>query len=171
VTVSSKERFPAMQPPVERSGEKRVVNFVRQQHERGCGVACVAMLSGTTYEKVWQDQTSRFTPDEVLHFRTIQWSVYLNYLGFEVGFFGQEHGPILELLLQLNALPRGLRYWCVVGVPGDSDADNAHGIVVDENGIVYDPATDTPGAFPLAYYTTPPKALLVVNSVEDRRLL
>ncbi len=48
------------------------MNFVKQQHERGCCVACAAMLTGRSYEDVWKDQLKAFgTPEEVLQLRFV----------------------------------------------------------------------------------------------------
>lgn len=146
------------------------MNFIKQQHTRGCCVACVAMLTGVSYEKVWRDQTSAFSGEEVLNFRPLTWSVYLSHLGFEYGYFYAE-GWSLDMLIEI---PRGLRYFCGVGLHEDhpkSHPDNTHAIVIDEDGTVFDPAHDAPGVMPIEHYRTLPKKLLLLGSVQDRRLL
>jgi hypothetical protein len=128
------------------------------------------MLTGVSYEKVWLDQTSAFSKEEVLNFSPLTWSVYLSYLGFEYGYFCAE-GYDLD---RLAGFPRGVRYFCGVGLDANhpkSDPDNTHAIVLDEDGTVFDPASDGPGALGLEYYRTTPRRLLLVASVQDRRLL
>jgi hypothetical protein len=147
------------------------MNFVKQQHERGCAVACAAMLTGVSYDKVWRDQTSGFSPEEVLSLRAMHWSFYLSHLGFEVGGLYIEDGALLDVT---QSFPLGVPYLCGLGLAEehvDSHPDNTHAIVIDENGVVFDPATDAPGIHPLSHYRTFPKKLLMVASVEDRRLM
>jgi len=133
------------------------------------------MLAGLTYEKVWSDQTSGFTEDEVLNLSPIQWSLYLNYLGFEVGRIYAEE-PLLSMV---PSLPPGIRYLSASGRDENHpDYDetwdpkqNTHSIVIDESGIVFDPGEEAPGSRPLSYYQTYPMKLLFAASVEDRRTM
>jgi len=147
------------------------LKFVKQQHERGCCVACVAMLTGRSYEDVWNDQVKAFgTADEVLNLRFIDWRVYLNYMGFETGMYEAE-GPLLQAIQQL---PKSIRFFCSIGTVENHTKHsprNTHTIVVDENGIVSDPATDAPGTYSVEHYQANPTKMLVAVSVHDRRLL
>jgi hypothetical protein len=145
------------------------MNFIKQQDPRGCCVACVAMLTGLSYERVWRDQTKAFSPEEVLNFNPLTWSVYLSWLGFEFGFFYAE-GLLLDLQVEF---PLGVRYFCSVGLHENhprSGLTNGHAIVLDEFGIVFDPLNDAPGVMPMEHYRVLPSKLLSVGSVLDRRL-
>src|SRR5436305_11185492 len=88
--------------------DKRM-DFVKQQHPRGCCVACCAMLTGLTYDKVWNDQTSVFSAEEVLNLEVMHWSFYLSHLRFEVGRLYMEDGPLLR---SISSLQQGVRYFC-----------------------------------------------------------
>lgn len=147
------------------------MKLVKQQHERGCGIACAAMLADVSYDKVWQDQRSGFSEEEIFSFRTMHWSFYLSHLGFEVARLYMEDGRLLDLM---PTFPGGVRYLCGIGLDEShpsSHPDNTHAIAIDEEGLVFDPATDAPGVNPLSHYRTLPKKILLVASVEDRRLL
>jgi hypothetical protein len=128
------------------------------------------MLTGRSYEDVWADQVKAFgTPDEVLTLRFIDWRVYLNYMGFETGLYEAE-GPLLEAIAQL---PPGVRFFCSIGAVENHPkhgAQNTHAIVLDEKGVVFDPATDAPGTYSIEHYRTSPTKILVAVSVHDRRL-
>jgi hypothetical protein len=147
------------------------MEFVKQKHDRGCCVACAAMLTGRSYDDVWHDQLNGFgTEEAVLGLRLIDWRVYLSHMGFETGMYEVE-GSLLEAVKQL---PKGVRFLCSIGlVEGHpkSDPHNTHAIILDETGVVFDPATDAPGTFSIQHYMTSPKTMLHAFSVHDRRLL
>lgn len=112
----------------------------------------------------------RFSPEQVLNFNPLTWSVYLSHLGFEYGYFSVDDSD----LDQLVDIPPGLRYFCAVGLRENHPKvhpKNTHAVVLDECGIVFDPVKDAPGALPLEYYRTSPRRLLHLASVRDRGLL
>jgi hypothetical protein len=147
------------------------MEFVKQQHERGCCVACAAMLTGRSYEDVWKDQLKAFgTPEEVLQLRFIDWRVYLSCMGFETGMYEVE-GPLFEAI---QTLPKAIRFFCSIGTVENhpkNSPQNTHAIIVDENGLVFDPATDAPGTYPIEHYQASPKKVLLAVSVHDRRAI
>lgn len=110
------------------------LTFVKQQHDRGCMVACVAMLTGRSYEGVLNDQI-RMAGDlsGVFSLRFHDWRVYLSYLGFETGMYDAE-GPLLDVT---SELPKGVRFLCGIGTPEDHPkylSGNSHVVVLDETG-------------------------------------
>jgi hypothetical protein len=129
------------------------------------------MLTGRSYEDVWKDQVKAFgTPEEVLQLRFIDWTVYLSYMGFETGMYECE-GPLFQAI---QTLPKGIRFFCGIGTVEDhpkNSPQNTHAIVVDENGVVFDPATDDPGTYRIEHYQTSPMKLLHAVSVHDRRAI
>jgi hypothetical protein len=130
------------------------------------------MLAGVSYEKVWEDQTSAFgSHEEVLSLSPLQWTLYLNYLGFECGFIN----PAGDLLRHVvGIMPRGIPYFCGVGLEeshSQSGPENTHAIVIDADGTIFDPLMDRPGVSHLGHYLTSPKTILTMTSVQDRRLI
>ena len=103
------------------------------------------MLTGLTYDHVWEHQTRVWSPNRVLNFTPQEWIVYLNWLGFECDFISID-GEAQELMLDF--LPLGLPYFCGIGLPlehpkyGD---DNAHALVITPTGRVWNPLEDIPG--------------------------
>jgi hypothetical protein len=149
------------------------MNLIKQKDDRGCCIACVAMLTDLTYEKIWRDQTGVWSPAQVLDFSPLEWTVYLNYLGFECDFVsidGEAQEPLLDFL------PIGVPYFCGIGLPIEHikyDDRNAHAIVIDRNGKVLDPLQDDPGDLAFKDYRKAifPQKVKTVFSVLDRRSL
>jgi hypothetical protein len=139
------------------------MKFVKQRHERDCLVACAAMLADLSYEKVWRDQRSGFSEEEIFHFRAMHWLFYFSHLGFEVGRLYLEDSSQLD---RTSTFPTGVRYLCCFGLDEShpkSDPENTHAVAIDEANIVFDPATDARGTHPPIHYRTWPRRYCLSN--------
>jgi hypothetical protein len=95
---------------------------------------------------------------------------WLQYLEDRFGFDCTRDYWELSELDELTEVPKGTRYFCAYGLVENhpkSDPFNTHAFVLDENGVVFDPAMDSPDASPLEYYRAHPRKLLIVASVES----
>lgn len=143
------------------------MNFVKQQDERGCCVACVAMLAGVAYETVWDDLRHTLSAEQIL---TAHVEFWLQYLEDRYGFDCTRDYWELDSLDNLGEIPKGTRYFCAYGLDDShpkSDPLNTHAFVLDKDGTVFDPAQDEPGALPIEKYRIPPRKLLIVVSAES----
>jgi hypothetical protein len=98
---------PVAARPVLATNVTAKMKFVKQRHERDCLVACAAMLADLSYEKVWRDQRSGFSEEEIFHFRAMHWLFYFSHLGFEVGRLYLEDSSQLD---RTSTFPTGVRY-------------------------------------------------------------
>lgn len=146
------------------------MKFAKQENERGCCIACVAMLTGVSHESLWQELTTRFSPDEILCASVEFWLQYLeDRFGFDCT---RDYWELSELDALAN-IPKGTRYFCAYGLVEShpkSDPFNTHAFVLDENGVVFDPVQESPNALPLEHYRTQPMKLLIVASVESPKM-
>ncbi len=91
-------------------------------------------------------------------------------MGFETGMYEVE-GPVFEAI---QTLPKKISFFCNIGTAENhprNSPQNTHAIIVNENGVVFDPATNAPGAYPIEHYQASPKKMLLAVSVHDRRAI
>jgi hypothetical protein len=113
------------------------MRHTKQVDTYGCVVACGAMLTGKTYEQVKQDLR------EVLH-GGVNDDAVLPYLYHE-GFFARKvtrFNLITQDVVEWPPKPFAPVHWCRVLTKLDNTA--AHAVLMDNEGIIYDPLLDGP---------------------------
>jgi len=98
-----------------------VVKHVQQEDPRGCGLACVAMISGKSYEEVKDNWISHGGDVRIV----------------ASGGRGLTTKEIQDLLKELD-----VKSWnCLMGTPGIVNVKD-HFIVIGENGKILNPAVE-----------------------------
>lgn len=131
-----------------RQGLPDPMKLIKQRHPRDCALCVVAMLTGRSYEQVllhnpdFENQT-----DE-------KWIEYLRSTGRTV--------RRTRLILPAHS------YFCIVLATPKDSARNSHAIAVNEDSLVFDPATNAPqpGLLSVEWYNTSPRSLHYIHVVD-----
>jgi hypothetical protein len=111
------------------------IQYVRQQHECGCAVACMAMVTGLPYDKIEKQFVANFGREGVAPEVTRNFICDHGFSAVEVIAHGYHD------IRQSNArMRRPFADVHVVSVLPQPDAEMNHAVVMDRRGRVYDPA-------------------------------
>lgn len=112
-----------------------MIKLIKQKHSKGCGIACIAMVCGKSYDKIANDLFGKLGKVDGMYLSDAQ-----NYL--------KKHKYITTKTIYPLSLSDGEKYEevikptcfahiCQVKVFKDSPTD--HFIVMDGKGILFDP--------------------------------
>ena len=115
---------------------REYMKYIKQRHKYGCGVACLAMVTGNSYETVRR----AFTFDAAKTGLTVQHMVhYLSSLGYWIQYKSMEPvGLINQQCTPMRSIADS--HICMVQ---NSKTSKFHFVVVDSHGCLYDPADKT----------------------------
>jgi len=124
------------------------VELIKQRSLRDCAVCVAAMLTGTSYESVLDDNPKYENLTDQM------WIAYVQSLGLRVR--------------RTRLVVPGHRYFCIARKKADGDPKNSHAIAIDEQRRVFDPSTQAPdpGVLPVEWYKSEPRQLVYVHSVD-----
>jgi len=124
------------------------MKLIKQRHPRDCALCVAAMLTGRSYEEVLSHNPDfKNQTDE-------KWVAYLRSAGLTV--------RRTRLILRAHS------YFCIALASPKDSARHSHAIAVDEDGLVFDPATNAPqpGLLSVEWYKTSPRSLNYIHVVD-----
>lgn len=110
------------------------IKYVRQKHSSGCAVACIAMVTGLSYDEVDRQMQTNFNNDGLK-------SEITRLFVCDQGFSSLEmisHG-YSELAASNKRMNRPFADVHIVSVQPFADSEMNHAVVMDKRGRVYDP--------------------------------
>jgi len=115
--------------------EKPKFRYVSQKYENDCAVACLAMITGYSYEKV----DKRFN-----YKKGIKFSKSVDYLQYQgIGIIIKEWIGCQNINYNNKLMAQPYADIHLISVKQYADSPYHHAIVMDKNGQIYDPGDKT----------------------------
>lgn len=121
------------------------IKYVRQKHRSGCAVACIAMVTGLSYEQVDKNFQTNFEHDGMYAEHSRTFVCDQGFTAIELLQYGYSN-----LASTNRRMNRPFADIHIVSVRPFADSKLNHAVVMDKRGRVYDP--DSPQKKSLAEY-------------------